>query len=330
MKCILSDFIISSILKKQLLIGKMEENEHQAVGKLRVTPGTPVSYFNIGGDQMKSRFEQSKKEVIDATVKRIKNHDSLNEINNTLQELSPILVTGSSGYLGSAIVETLREHKVQTIGIDLVNAATTDFVGCISDIDFLRKVIKGGCKSIIHTAALHAPNLDFYSDDEYERVNVVGTKNILLISKSHEIKTVVFSSTTSLMITNAVKEREKDTTNVVVLKDSVDYGAPRNIYGTTKKIAEKMCIDTKEVNIAILRCSRFFVEDLYDTGAKPSERKVQKSNGNTKANEMLCGTRASLEDTVLAHLVALDRLKKEKEVSGENNKIGPLIISSIS
>ena len=219
---------------------------------------------------------------------------------------------------------------MQTIGIDLVNAATTDFVGCISDIDFLRKVIKGGCKSIIHTAALHAPNLDFYSDDEYERVNVVGTKNILLISKSHEIKAVVFSSTTSLMITNEVKEREKDTTNVVVLKDSVDYGAPRNIYGTTKKIAETMCMDTKEVNIAILRCSRFFVEDVYDTGAKPLERKVQKSNGNTKANEMLCGTRASLEDTVLAHLVALDRLKKEKEVSGENNKIGPLIISSIS
>jgi nucleoside-diphosphate-sugar epimerase len=232
--------------------------------------------------------------------------------------------------LGSAVVETLREHKVQTIGIDLVNAATTDFVGCVSDVDFLRGAIKGGCKSIIHTAALHAPNLDFYYDDEYERVNVEGTKNILMISKNYEIKAVVFSSTTSLMITDDVKKREKDTTNVVVLKDSVDYGTPRNIYGTTKKIAEKMCMNTKEVNIAILRCSRFFVEDVFDTGAKPSERKVHKSNGNTKANEMLCGTRASLEDTVLAHLVALDRLKKEKEVSGENNKIGPLIISSIS
>ena len=105
------------------------ENRDQPADKLRVIPGTPVSYFIVGGDQIKSKFEQSKKEVVDATAKRIKEEDSLNDILNILQELSPILVTGSSGYLGSAIVETLRAHKLQTIGIDLVNAATTDYVG---------------------------------------------------------------------------------------------------------------------------------------------------------------------------------------------------------
>jgi hypothetical protein len=56
---------------------KMMGNKDQAAGKLTVTPGTPVSYFNIGGDEMKSKFEQSKKEVTDATVKRIKVHESL-------------------------------------------------------------------------------------------------------------------------------------------------------------------------------------------------------------------------------------------------------------
>ena len=44
---------------------------------------------------------------------------------------------------------------------------------------------------------------------------------------------------------------------------------------------------------------------------------------------MLCGTRASLEDMVLSHLVAVDRLKNKTSLTG-NVVIGPLIISSVS
>ena len=47
-------------------------------------------------------------------------------------------------------------------------------------------------------------------------------------------------------------------------------------------------------------------------------------------NEILCGTRASLEGMIPSHLVALDRLtRKEPNLDG-NRVIGPLIISSIS
>ena len=306
-------------------------NLDQPSGKLTVIPGNEVKYFIIGGDEMKLKFEQTKKEVINKTVKRIQEENSLHDILNKLKELSPILVTGSSGYLGSALVETLRLHEIPTIGIDLVNATTTDFVGCVSDLEFIRKVTKSGCKSIIHTAALHAPNLDYYSETEYERVNVIGTRNILTTAKEFQIKFVVFSSTTSLMITNEVKQREKEGDHPVVLEELMDYGTPRNIYGLTKKTAETICLDNKDLNIAILRCSRFFAEDVYDTGVKPSERSILTTNGNVKANEILCGTRASLEDTVLAHLVALDRLSDEQKMTiGSNSIIGPLIISSIS
>ena len=298
--------------------------------KYSVQPGTRIKYFIIGGDEEEKRFEISKAEVISSTVKRIKHEHSLKDIITDLKNVSPILVTGSSGYLGSAIVQTLKEHAIKTVGIDLVDAATTDFIGCVSDINVIRKAANQGCRSVIHTAALHAPNLDFYSDQDYEKVNVEGTRNILLVAKELQMKAVVFSSTTSLMITNEVKQREKQANaDVVILQNDVDYGTPRNIYGITKKAAEKLCIEDKLVNIAILRCSRFFVEDVYDTGADPSSRKIKKTNGNTKANEMLCGTRASLEDMVLSHLVAVDRLKNKTSLTG-NVVIGPLIISSVS
>ena len=299
--------------------------------KYSVHPGKRVKYFIIGGEEEEKKFESSKQEVISCTVKRIKDENALKDIIEQLKNASPILVTGSSGYLGSAIVQTLKEHDIQVVGIDLVEASTTDFIGCVSDIDFVRNASSENCKSIIHTAALHAPNLDFYSEQDYQRVNVEGTRNILSIAKEFQMKGIVFSSTTSLMNTNELKQQEKyENDGPVIIKDSVDYGTPRNIYGITKKAAEKLCIEDRNNKIAILRCSRFFLEDLYDTGAKPSSRNVQNSNGNTKANEMLVGRRASLEDVIMSHLVALDTLSKTKTSLNGNVIIGPLIISSIS
>ena len=69
---------------------------------------------------------------------------------------------------------------------------------------------------------------------------------------------------------------------------------------------------------------------MYDTSLHSTQRNVAISNGNNKANELFCGTRASLEDTVIAHLVALEILSKELLVSEKRRFLGPLIISSPS
>ena len=280
----------------------------QPSAKRSVTIGIPVEYFLIGDVGAKHDLQVAKKEVWAATAQRIKSEDSLLEFIARLKELSPVFVTGSSGFLGAALVETLRLHDIRTFGIDLVEAPTTDFIGCVSDVEILRKATNQSCcESVIHTAALHAPNLDYYPESEFERINVQGMHNVLMIAEEFNMKAIVFSSTTSLMITNDVKLREEKHERVV-LKQSVDYGTPRNIYGVTKKAAERICLDNDKLNIGILRCSRFFVEDVFDTSANPSERSIKNPNGNVKANEMLCGLRASLEDTVMAHLVTLVRI----------------------
>ena len=135
-----------------------------------------------------------------------------------------------------------------------------------------------------------------------------------------------------LLWDSAFTNRDLEDTNkeAIVLTPSMDYGSPRNIYGVTKKAAEKICLNNEKLNIAILRCSRFFVEDAFDTVAKPSDRNKKGCNGNTKANEMLKGVRSSLEDMVMAHLVALVRISTNTENLHKIQKIGPLIVSSIS
>lgn len=67
-----------------------------------------------------------------------------------------------------------------------------------------------GQGSIIHTAALHAPNLDFYTEADFRRINLDGTRHVLNAArKMGETAAVVFSSTTSLMNTQEVKEETR-------------------------------------------------------------------------------------------------------------------------
>jgi len=114
----------------------------------------------------------------------------------------------------------------------------------------------------------------------------------------------------------------------MILKASEDYGTPRNIYGVTKKLAEDYCKEAT-CNVAILRCSRFFAEDAYDTSVEASQRSSKLSNGNVKANELLYGTRCSLDDMIMAHLLSLVKIGCVDASSGRQ-VLGPLIVSAPS
>eukprot|EP00438_Fugacium_kawagutii_P013963 Skav202191 [mRNA] locus=scaffold191:1710:2990:- [translate_table: standard] len=166
-----------------------------------------------------------------------------------------------------------------------------------------------------------APNQ--FAQADFRRINLEGTRHVLKTAAEMGVP-VVFSSTTSLMNTKDVKDRTRRSasgcrSSVMVLKATEDYGTPRNIYGVTKKLAEEYCKESS-CSVAILRCSRFFAEDIHRLHAEVSAL----SNGNVKANELLCGTRASLEDMVMAHLLALVKLTLEPQT------LGPLIVSSPS
>ena len=77
---------------------------------------------------------------------------------------------------------------------------------------------------------------------------------------------------------------------------------------------------------ASMLCEPIVCQDAYDTSVDPEDRSSKLSNGNVKANELLCGTRASLDDMIMAHLIALVKIAtaEKREV------LGPLIVSAPS
>ena len=53
-----------------------------------------------------------------------------------------VLVTGSSGHLGEALVRTLQAQRREVIGIDIFPGAFTRRVGSITDRDFVSRCMK--------------------------------------------------------------------------------------------------------------------------------------------------------------------------------------------
>ena len=224
-----------------------------------------------------------------------------------------ILLTGSSGWLGRFLAPMLREEGHEVVGLDVAPGVDTQIVGSVADPALIECIFGDhGIEAVIHGGALHKPDIVRYPKQAFIDVNVAGTLNLLEASVAAGHDRFVFTSTTSLMISQAIRDESAD--HAVWIDESLAPLEPRNIYGVTKYAAEKLCRlfhAEHGLPIVILRTSRFFPED-DDTHALPS-------GPNMKANEFLY-RRLTVEDAARAHLVALE---KAAEVG-----IGTYIISA--
>jgi len=210
-----------------------------------------------------------------------------------------ILVTGSAGHLGEALMRTLRGQGLQARGIDIKPSPFTDMTGSITDADFIRRVLTG-VTAIIHAATLHKPHVGTHGNHDFVDTNVSGTLNLLEQAVAAGAKSFVFTSTTSAF--GAALRPAAGEPAAWVTEDVLPVA--RNIYGVTKISAEGICelfARTMSLPVIILRTSRFFPENDDD----PDIRN-RYSAENAQANELL-HRRVDIEDVVDAHLLALDK-----------------------
>ncbi|NIJ19420.1 nucleoside-diphosphate-sugar epimerase [Sphingomonas naasensis] len=211
-----------------------------------------------------------------------------------------ILLTGSSGWLGRFLAPMLRARGDVVIGLDIAPGADTDILGSVADRGLVDRVFADhGIEAVIHGGALHKPDIARYPAQAFIDVNITGTLNLLEAAVAAGHDRFVFTSTTSLMISEAIRAERAD--HAVWLDETSGPLAPRNIYGVTKRAAEQLCrLAHREqgLNCVVLRTSRFFPEEDDTHRALSGE--------NMKANELL-HRRLTVEDAARGHLVALDR-----------------------
>jgi UDP-glucose 4-epimerase len=210
-----------------------------------------------------------------------------------------VLVTGSSGHLGEALVRTLRAQGREVVGLDVLESQFTSHVGSIADPAFVRGCIEGA-DSVLHTATLHKPHVGTHDRKAFIETNVIGTTVLLEEGVAAGITRFVFASTTSAFGRALVPSPESPA--AWITEDIAPI--PRNIYGVTKTAAEDVCelmSRDQGLPIVVLRISRFFPEADDDP-----EITSTFTDENIKANEYLY-RRVDVEDVVNAHLLAEER-----------------------
>ena len=108
-----------------------------------------------------------------------------------------VLVTGSAGHLGEALVRVLSTDGHQVVGVDLLPSRYTDVVGSITDRSLVAECMRGA-DVVIHTATLHKPHVATHSYQEFIDTNVTGTLRLLEQAVSAKVGSFVFTSTTSV------------------------------------------------------------------------------------------------------------------------------------
>jgi len=210
-----------------------------------------------------------------------------------------ILVTGSAGHLGEAVIRTLRASGRTCRGLDRIASPFTDVVGSIVEPAVVDRAMDG-VDQVIHAATLHKPHVATHSRRAFVDTNITGTLNLLEAAVRAGVRAFLFTSTTSVFGDALVPAPDRPA--AWITEDVLPVA--KNIYGVTKLAAEELCAlahRNQGLAVLVLRTSRFFPEADDDPRAAASY-----ADANLKTTELLY-RRVDVEDAVAAHLVALER-----------------------
>ncbi len=163
-----------------------------------------------------------------------------------------ILITGGAGFIGSAVAEKLLDNGERVIIVDNINDSYDQQLKrdrlknleenselnslVIEEIDItdyqgMNKIFTNNkIHKVFHAAAESDVRQSFIKPFSYEQNNLLGFLNILELMRHHNVKDLVFSSSSSVYGANSKTPfSEKDKTE-----------KPISLYGATKKSNELM------------------------------------------------------------------------------------------
>jgi nucleoside-diphosphate-sugar epimerase len=154
-----------------------------------------------------------------------------------------ILVTGAAGFIGKHLVRRLMADKHEVIAFDIRSCSLgTQFVhGDVASFDFGH--ILEDVDVVFHLASLLGTAELFHRVIEAERVNVIGTLNLLEAMREKDVASIVFTSKPNFWKDNVYTITKETCERYLMMYRNV-YGfnaviaRPFNVYGPEEQLNE--------------------------------------------------------------------------------------------
>lgn len=149
-------------------------------------------------------------------------------------------VTGGCGFIGSHVVDKLKDWRVEVRVLDSVPRPHRDDVDCVAvdilDQEALDEATRG-LDVIFHLAAYADVNNVVADPTGAVALNVLGTSRVLESARRNELRRVVLAST--VWVYGAAREQRVDE------RSCFDPAETGHVYTTTKIASEMLCHDYK-------------------------------------------------------------------------------------
>ncbi len=230
-----------------------------------------------------------------------------------------ILVTGASGYIGSAVVRELLNgrDKVKALvredgGLSNLEGLEVELVyGDITDFHSVKAALKG-CDRVFHLAAIYAiwlpdPKMMYW-------VNVQGTKNVLEACLQKKIKKVVHTSSVAALGAHG-RERPADESAQFNLWHTRDH------YYISKFQAEQAALDYHRRGLPVVIVNPTNPCGSHDLNPTPNGRLIIDIIKGKLPGYVDGGINVSdIGDTARGHVLAMEKGRSgEKYILGNTN-----------
>ncbi len=227
-------------------------------------------------------------------------------------DLGRVLVTGGGGFLGTALIKLARQRGLAVRSLarrlypHLEELEIEQVQGDVADPRAVARAV-AGCDTVFHAAAkagIWGP------ENEYQQINVEGTRNVIEACRAHGAVRVIYTSSPSVVFNGRDMEGADE---------SVPYSKRfEAAYPKTKAQAEQIILESNRSDVATISLRPHLIWGPGDNNLLP--RIIARAR---RGQLRRIGGRDPLIDPIYidnaarAHFLAADRLEPGSPIAGK-------------